>query len=67
MAYFNGLSDREHEVLELIVETKIGQKRYLSPNTVKTYVKGIMNRLLVSDRSLTIASKLLPSPPSIVA
>ena len=48
------LSDREHEVLELIVEglsnTEIGQKLYLSPNTVKTYVKGIMNKLVVSDR-----------------
>ena len=33
MAYFNELSDREHEVLELIVEglsnTEIGQKLYL--------------------------------------
>ena len=48
------LSDREHEVLELIVEglsnTEIGQQLYLSPNTVKTYVKGIMNKLVVSDR-----------------
>ncbi|MGD1906601.1 MAG: response regulator [Leptolyngbyaceae cyanobacterium] len=48
------LSDREHEVLALIVEglsnTEIGQKLYLSPNTVKTYVKGIMNKLVVSDR-----------------
>lgn len=51
----NGLlSDRELEVLGLIVEgfsnTEIGQKLYLSPNTVKTYVKGIMNKLVVSDR-----------------
>lgn len=48
------LSDREREVLELIVEglsnTEIGQKLYLSPNTVKTYVKGLMNKLVVSDR-----------------
>ena len=48
------LSDRELEVLELIVEglsnTEIGQKLYLSPNTVKTYVKGLMNKLVVSDR-----------------
>jgi DNA-binding NarL/FixJ family response regulator len=48
------LSDREMEVLGLIVEgfsnTEIGQKLYLSPNTVKTYVKGIMNKLVVSDR-----------------
>ena len=72
MTYFNELSDREHEVLELIVEglsnIQIGQKRYLSPNTVKTYVKGIMNKLVVSDdplgRSLIIASKL--QAPSLV-
>jgi DNA-binding NarL/FixJ family response regulator len=48
------LSDREREVLQLIVEglsnTEIGQQLYLSPNTVKTYVKGIMNKLVVSDR-----------------
>jgi NarL family two-component system response regulator LiaR len=48
------LSDREMEVLGLIVEgfsnTEIGRKLYLSPNTVKTYVKGIMNKLVVSDR-----------------
>ncbi|MEM1308952.1 MAG: response regulator transcription factor [Cyanobacteria bacterium P01_H01_bin.153] len=48
------LSSRELEVLELIVEgfnnTEIGQKLYLSPNTIKTYVKGIMNKLVVSDR-----------------
>jgi len=45
------LSDRE--VLQLIVEglsnTEIGQRLYLSPNTVKTYVKGIMNKFIVSD------------------
>ena len=48
------LSDRELEVLELIVEghsnTAIGERLYLSPNTVKTYVKGIMNKLVVNDR-----------------
>lgn len=48
------LSGRELEVLQLIVEglsnTEIGEKLYLSPNTVKTYVKGIMNKLVVSDR-----------------
>ncbi|MEO0374959.1 MAG: response regulator transcription factor [Cyanobacteria bacterium P01_A01_bin.17] len=48
------LSDREQEVLQLIVEgmnnTEIAQKLYLSPNTIKTYVKGIMTKLVVSDR-----------------
>jgi DNA-binding NarL/FixJ family response regulator len=48
------LSGRELEVLQLIVEgysnTEIGEQLFLSPNTVKTYVKGIMNKLVVSDR-----------------
>ena len=48
------LSDREREVLALIVDglsnTEIGQQPYLNPNIVKTYVKGIMNKLVVNDR-----------------
>lgn len=48
------LSGRELEVLQLLVEgfsnNEIGQKLYISPNTVKTYVKGIMHKLEVSDR-----------------
>ena len=48
------LSQRELEVLKLIVEgysnPEIGEKLFLSTNTVKTYVKGIMNKLVVNDR-----------------
>ncbi len=48
------LSERELEVLKLIVEgytnPAIGEKLFLSTNTVKTYVKGIMNKLVVNDR-----------------
>lgn len=48
------LSERELEVLKLIVEghsnPEIGEKLFLSTNTVKTYVKGIMNKLVVNDR-----------------
>lgn len=48
------LSARELEVLKLIVEgysnPEIGEKLFLSTNTVKTYVKGIMNKLVVNDR-----------------
>lgn len=48
------LSARELEVLKLMVEGKsnpeIAQKLYLSPNTVKTHVRGIMNKLSVDDR-----------------
>ena len=42
------------EVLTLIVEGKsnaeIAQALYLSPNTIKTHVRGIMNKLSVDDR-----------------
>lgn len=48
------LSKRELEVLELIVEgfsnPEIGKQLNLSTNTVKTYVRSIMNKLMVSDR-----------------
>lgn len=48
------LTGREMDVLKLLVEgknnTEIGQNLYLSPNTVKTHVRGIMNKLAVDDR-----------------
>ena len=48
------LSKRELEVLELIVEgysnPEIGKQLNLSVNTIKTYVRSIMNKLMVSDR-----------------
>ncbi|MEC4986362.1 MAG: response regulator transcription factor [Oscillatoria sp. PMC 1068.18] len=48
------LSERETEVLKLIVEGKsnieIAAELYLSPNTIKTHVRGIMNKLAVNDR-----------------
>jgi DNA-binding NarL/FixJ family response regulator len=48
------LSQRELEVLKLIVEgysnPEIATKLYLSANTVKTHVRGIMNKLSVDDR-----------------
>ena len=48
------LSKRELEVLEFIVEgysnPEIGKQLNLSTNTVKTYVRSIMNKLMVSDR-----------------
>ncbi|PSF35288.1 DNA-binding response regulator [Aphanothece hegewaldii CCALA 016] len=48
------LSSREMDVLKLIVEGKsnleIAEKLYLSPNTIKTHVRGIMNKLAVDDR-----------------
>ncbi|MDX2098607.1 MAG: response regulator transcription factor [Leptolyngbyaceae cyanobacterium bins.59] len=48
------LSERELEVLKLMVEGRsnpeIAAVLYLSPNTVKTHVRGIMNKLAVDDR-----------------
>lgn len=48
------LSQRELEVLKLMVEgysnPEIAAELYLSPNTVKTHVRGIMNKLAVDDR-----------------
>lgn len=48
------LSDCEMEVLRLIVEgysnPEIAKSLCLSEHTVKTYVRGIMNKMLVNDR-----------------
>ncbi|GEA26972.1 transcriptional regulatory protein LiaR [Microcystis aeruginosa NIES-4325] len=48
------LSEREMDVLKLIVEGKsnaeIAEQLYLSTNTIKTHVRGIMNKLAVDDR-----------------
>jgi two-component system, NarL family, response regulator LiaR len=48
------LSPRELEVLTLIVEGRsnpeIAATLYLSPNTIKTHVRGIFNKFGVSDR-----------------
>ena len=48
------LSEREFEVLTMIVEGRsnpeIGSILYLSPNTIKSHVNGILNKLGVNDR-----------------
>ena len=48
------LSDREFEVLKLLVEgysnPKIAAQLFLSPNTVKAHVRTLMNKLAASDR-----------------
>lgn len=48
------LSQRELEVLKLMVEgysnPEIAAALYLSPNTIKTHIRGIMNKLAVDDR-----------------
>ncbi|HLO84373.1 MAG TPA: response regulator transcription factor [Nostocaceae cyanobacterium] len=56
------LSSRELEVLKLMVEglsnPQIAEKLYLSPNTVKTHVRGIMNKLAVDDRTQAAVAAL---------
>jgi two-component system, NarL family, response regulator LiaR len=48
------LSQRELDVLRLMVEGKtnpeIAEALYLSTNTIKTHIRGIMNKLAVDDR-----------------
>jgi two-component system, NarL family, response regulator LiaR len=48
------LSERELEILRLIVEgmsnIEIAAALYLSPNTIKSYIKSLMNKLSVNDR-----------------
>jgi DNA-binding NarL/FixJ family response regulator len=48
------LSQRELEVLKLMVDgysnPEIAAALYLSPNTIKTHIRGIMNKLAVDDR-----------------
>ncbi len=48
------LSQREMDVLKLMVDglsnPEIAAALYLSPNTVKTHIRGIMNKLAVDDR-----------------
>jgi two-component system, NarL family, response regulator LiaR len=48
------LSQREMDVLKLVVDgysnPEIAAALYLSPNTVKTHIRGIMNKLSVDDR-----------------
>ena len=48
------LSERELEVLTMIVEGRsnpeIGSALYLSTNTIKSHVNGILNKLGVNDR-----------------
>lgn len=50
----NRLSKRELEILKLLIDgrsnTEIATLLYLSPNTIKTHIRGILNKLSVENR-----------------
>ena len=54
LSYHFPLTSRELEVLSLIVEGKsnpqIAKELYVSTNTIKSHVNGILNKLSVNDR-----------------
>lgn len=54
-----GLSPRESEVLELIVQglsnEEVAERCYLSPNTVKTYVRSAYRKMGVTSRAQAVA------------
>ncbi|MGB3789260.1 MAG: response regulator transcription factor [Phormidesmis sp.] len=61
-AAFSELSVREQEVLELLVEglsnPEIAKRLYISTNTVKAHMRGLMNKLAANDR-VQVAVKAL--------
>ena len=56
------LSEREQEVLELLVEglsnPEIAKRLFISPNTVKAHMRGLMTKLSANDR-VQVAVKAL--------
>lgn len=56
------LTDREFEVLQLLVEglsnNEIAARLFISPNTVKSHMRSLMSKLAVSDR-VQVAVKAL--------
>lgn len=61
-APFDALSEREQEVLELLVEglsnPEIAKKLFISTNTVKAHMRGLMSKLAANDR-VQVAVKAL--------
>lgn len=56
------LTNREAEVLKLIAEglstPQIGQQLFISPSTVKTHVKSILEKFAVNDRAAAVAEAM---------
>ena len=61
-ATLSKLSEREQEVLELLVEglsnPEIAKRLFISTNTVKAHMRGLMNKLAANDR-VQVAVKAL--------
>ncbi|MGE5139562.1 MAG: LuxR C-terminal-related transcriptional regulator, partial [Rudaea sp.] len=55
---FPGLSDREHEILDLIAQhytnTEIAERLAIAPKTVRNHVSNIFTKLQVADRAEAI-------------
>jgi len=55
---FPELSDREHEILDLIAQgyknAEIAERLVLSPKTVRNHVTNILSKLQVADRAQAI-------------
>ena len=55
----DALTDREREVLELLAEgltnQQIGERLFISPNTVKRHLKAVFEKLGVSNRAAAAA------------
>ena len=66
-----GLTDRESEILALITQGKsnaeVAALTYLSPNTVKSYIRTIYRKIDVGEpypgRALGVQQRLQPRPP----
>jgi DNA-binding NarL/FixJ family response regulator len=55
---FPELSDREHEILDLIAQglknPEIADRLFISPKTVRNHVSAILHKLQVADRAQAI-------------
>lgn len=56
------LSERESQVLKLIAEglsgPEIAERLFVSPSTVKTHVRGLLEKLRVNDRAAAVAEAM---------
>ena len=62
-----GLSDRESEILALITQGKsnaeVAAQTYLTPNTVKSYIRTIYRKIEVGSRTQAVLWDVTMEPP----